>query len=354
MNSNGHCTLSTRDLAIGYPRRHTSPVVVAESLELALNRGEFVCLLGPNGAGKSTLIRTLVGMQPALSGEVSLQGNCLHRMDARQLARRLSVVLTERVSLGSMTAYAVAALGRHPHTNWLGRLTPADERIVHDSLAAAGATALANRFIGELSDGERQKVMVARALAQEPEAMVLDEPTAFLDLPRRVELMRLLRRLAHETGKAILCSTHDLDLALRCADRVWLMTKDGTFHAGAPEDLVLNGTFAEAFGADGIEFDAMAGSFLVHSPHGGKAELQGDGVTAVWTRRALERAGFEVVGPSSGRVAARVTAVAEPATGASEWQWSSGQGTLRVRSLAELVDVARAFVEKNQTGRSER
>ncbi|PMP84292.1 MAG: ABC transporter ATP-binding protein, partial [Roseiflexus castenholzii] len=247
--------LATEDLSIGYAPRRAPWRVIADNLNLALHAGEVVCLLGPNGVGKSTLLRTLVGMQPPLSGRVLLDGADIAALSPREIARRLSIVLTERIEVGQLTAYALVALGRHPHTDWTGRLTPHDEDVVRRALEAVDAVNLAARLVHELSDGERQRVMVARALAQEPLVMALDEPTAFLDLPRRVEMMRLLRRLAHEMNRAILLSTHDLDLALRTADTLWLLAPGGVIHVGAPEDLVLNGAFEATFANEGMTFD---------------------------------------------------------------------------------------------------
>ncbi len=287
--------LETERLSIGYSPRRGPRRVVAADLSLALHAGEVGCLLGPNGVGKSTLLRTLVGMQPALGGRVLLDGADIAGLRPRDLARRLSVVLTERIEVGQLSAYALVALGRHPHTDWTGRLTVRDEEIVRWALEAVGATDLAQRQVHELSDGERQRVMVARALAQEPLLMVLDEPTAFLDLPRRVEMMRLLRRLARETNRALLLSTHDLDLALRSADALWLLAPGGGLHSGAPEDLVLGGAFEATFAGAGIGFDRRQGSFQVHPPAERRAALVGDGLLGVWTARALERAGCHMV-----------------------------------------------------------
>ncbi|MDP6039256.1 MAG: ATP-binding cassette domain-containing protein, partial [Candidatus Latescibacteria bacterium] len=162
------------------------------------------------------------------------------------------------------------------------------------AIQAISAQDLTHRNVGALSDGERQKVMIARALAQQPEVMVLDEPTAFLDLPRRVEMMALLQDLAHSTNKAILLSTHDLDLALRSADRIWLLPQGGPLQVGAPEDLILNGAFEMAFQSDGVHFDADTGAFQMNGQQGDGVALIGDGTFAYWTRRALERAGFQV------------------------------------------------------------
>jgi iron complex transport system ATP-binding protein len=287
--------LQTRALAVGYPIPRHAPKVILDAVDVTLHAGELVCLIGPNGAGKSTLLRTLAAMQSPLHGTVHLLGQDVYSLVPTERARRLSLVLTERVDAGMMTAYALVALGRYPYTGWMGRLTAEDERIVHQAIQAVGAADLTSRYLSELSDGERQKIMIARALAQEPALMLLDEPTAFLDLPRRAELMALLRRLARETQRAILLSTHDLDLALRSADRIWLLPRGGPLTVGAPEDLVLNGAFESAFRSEGVVFDPYTGSFRSTHPPAGTIDLHGSGMAAIWTARALERAGCCVV-----------------------------------------------------------
>ncbi len=243
-------------------------------------------------------MRTLAAMQPPLAGQITLNGADLEALTPRQRAERLSVVLTDRPNLGLLNGYALVALGRHPHTDWTGKLTRYDEAMIRWAVEAVGAQAVADRPVMELSDGQRQKLMIARALAQESEVILLDEPTAFLDLPRRVEIMRLLRQLAAETGRAILLSTHDLDLALRSADRLWLMA-GGSVHAGAPEDLVLSGAFEAAFAGEGVIFDRATGAFRVEQTTRGAVVVVGEGVAAIWTRRALARAGFSVVDAGS-------------------------------------------------------
>ena len=285
--------LTVEDLAIGY-RTKGRDTVVASGIDLSLQEGELVCLLGPNGAGKSTLMRTMAGMQNPLGGRVLIDEDDVHHMPARERAKRLSVVLTERVEAGLLTAHALVGLGRYPHTNWSGKLTERDHEVVRACIERVGAEDLAHRYVSDLSDGERQRVMMARALAQEPRMMILDEITAFLDLPRRVEIMRLLRRLARETGCAILLSTHDLDLALRAADRVWLLPKGGSIQSGSPEDLVLSGAFESAFANEGVDFDRERGAFQVHRHFVGEVELVGEGLASLWTARTLEREGVRV------------------------------------------------------------
>lgn len=288
--------LHTNALSIGYKQGRKAPVVVAEDIEVSLYPGELVCLIGPNGVGKSTLMRTLAGMQLPLSGGVTLDGEEVHNLHNMDLARLLSVVLTERVDVGTLSVYALVGLGRYPYTDWSGVLSEDDEKVVRWAVESVGAVDLAHRNVGELSDGERQKVMIARALAQEPAVMLLDEPTAFLDLPRRVEIMQMLRQLVRDTGRTVLLSTHDLDLALRTADRIWLMPHDAPMQVGAPEDLVLNGAFETAFHSEGVIFDPETGSFRIHQKIGNGVALSGDeGIAMIWTRRALEREGFAIV-----------------------------------------------------------
>lgn len=331
--------LHIENLDIGYADRRQQ-VVVAADVNAGLVPGELVCLLGPNGAGKSTLLRTMAGMQRPLQGAVYLDGRDIHQLDARTLARRLSMVLTERVQAGMLTAYALVALGRHPYTDWAGRLTAVDEQIVQWALTAVGAQTLAHRFVPELSDGERQKVMIARALAQQPQVMLLDEPTAFLDLPHRVEIMGILRQLAHTEKRAILLSTHDLDLALRLADKVWLLPQKGRswhgrFQVGTPEDLVLSGAFSEAFQSAGIRFDPLTGSFQLPPGEVGQVDLVGDGLGAVWARRALEREGFQVHQGANG-AAVRIKVLGD--NGRYHWQLSHQQHTTELASIQSLVE----------------
>ena len=299
--------LKLENLAIGYRSRRRE-AVISKDIDLESTGGEFICLLGPNGAGKSTLLRTIAGMQASLEGRVLIDGVEISRCTAQQRAKLVSVVLTERTMAGLLTGYVMVSLGRYPHTGWFGDLSWNDNAIVEDSLRLAGAEAFGHRLVGELSDGERQRVMLARALAQQPKLLILDEITAFLDLPRRVEVMELLRGLALDTGRTVLISTHDLDLALRNADRLLLLGSDGTLYDGAPEDLVLNGAFSQAFSSEGIDFDLVRGAFQIKREGLVSIALSGGApIRREWTRRAVERNGFEVrevaaIIPDSGAV----------------------------------------------------
>lgn len=298
--------LRAENLAIGYRLSRRGERVVASGLDVEIQAGEMVCLLGPNGAGKSTLMRTLAGLQPALAGRVWLDGKPQDALSAAERARLLSIVLTDRVDVGNLSAFGLVSLGRHPYTRWSGSLSAEDLAAVRLALDAVGAVPLAHRPLLELSDGERQKVMIARALAQEPKLILLDEPTAFLDLPRRVEMMGVLRGLARQSGRAILLSTHDLDLALRSADQLWLLGGTGRIHRGAPEDLVLSGAFERAFASERVNFDAFSGSFHIPRAAAGVVHLYGEGLARRWTERGLEREGFCVDGDRAGLPSAEI------------------------------------------------
>ncbi len=240
-------------------------------------------------------MRTISGMQAPLSGKVFLEGENLHQLPSRKLAKNISVVLTDKVEGGLLTAYEVVSLGRYPYTNWSGTLSNKDHDTIMWAINMVGAEELVYRMFSELSDGERQKIMMARALAQEPKIMILDEITAFLDLPRRVEFMRILRKMAHETNRAVLLSTHDLDLALRGADKIWLLPKEGELTEGAPEDLVLNGDFENAFASEGVQFDKQQGAFHIHTSLKPEIYLSGPPDLVNWTQRSMERIGLSVV-----------------------------------------------------------
>jgi len=287
--------LTARNLSIGYKTGKRENRIVSESLNLDLSSGQLVCLLGPNGAGKSTLMRTLSGLQPNLSGEIILDGQSLSQLKPVDLAQKLSLVLTEKIEAGNLTVHELVSLGRTPYTAWLGTLTEADKEKISWSMQATDTLRYAHRRMNELSDGERQKVMLARALAQDTKLILLDEPTAHLDLPNRVEMMRLLHNLARQTNKAILLSTHELDLALQAADKLWLMHADGKLVTGVPEDLVLNGSFEAAFIKNGFHFDRNTGTFTIHKEASSTLiYLTGNSSLVFWTKRALQREDFVV------------------------------------------------------------
>ncbi|MEB3225969.1 MAG: ABC transporter ATP-binding protein [Synechococcus sp.] len=282
--------LLTENLAVGYQRRS-----LLQDLNLAIAPGQFVCLVGANGAGKSTLLKTLAGLETPQTGQVWLQDQRIDQLSGIQRAKRLSLVLTERVDVAWMSVTELVGLGRYPYTDWQGRLGSEDHKIVREAIAAVGLTALQHKTLNQISDGERQKAMIARALAQETGLMILDEPTAYLDVPRRVEMMQLLQSLAHQRGRTILMSTHDLELALRSADQLWLITPHQRLVVGTPEELVLQGYVGTTFSNGHFYFDQTSGQFQIQPQRRSPIQFQGQGLVATWTERALVRLGFEPV-----------------------------------------------------------
>ena len=242
--------ISAHGLDIGYRLKHSRSVTVHESLDLELRRGELTCLLGLNGAGKSTLLRTLCGFQPPLGGEVEMFGRPLRSLSQSELSRMLGVVLTEKTNAGGISVRDLVALGRYPHTGFFARMTAHDMEVVSGALEAVGISHKADAYVSELSDGERQKAFIAKALAQECPVIVLDEPTAFLDIVSRIEVMKLLHKLATSQDKSILLSTHDLDAALRMADTVWILDKSSPMVCGTPRQLVGDGMIERFFGPE--------------------------------------------------------------------------------------------------------
>ncbi len=276
--------METKKLSVGYLSKGNNNILF-ENLDLSLRAGELVCFMGPNGIGKSTLMRTLAGLQKPLRGTIS-------KVDEKSVA----LVLTERVAVTNMTVKELVTFGRYPYLDWRVTLSEEDEQIVIESIQRVHISHLVDKKIIELSDGQMQMVMIARALAQDTPVLLLDEPTAHLDLNNRVEIMNLLRSLARKTNKAILIATHELDLALQTADLIWLAMPGKKIETGVPEDLVLSGKFDEVFQFKG--FDLKTGK-VAHEVHRNIAvKLIGEGYHYLWTKNALERCGYEIVSES--------------------------------------------------------
>jgi iron complex transport system ATP-binding protein len=286
--------LKTDSLTIGYTHRKKQ-VPLQNNLNLHIREGEMVCLIGPNGTGKSTLLRTLSGLQPPLSGKILIKNKDIQHLTVSERAFLISLVLTDRVEIENATVHSLIAMGRQPYSNWWGNLSENDEKLVTDAIKMVHLENKSNHLLTELSDGERQRAMIAKAFVQDTPIIMLDEPTAHLDLPNRVEIMLLLHRLAHKTGKAVLLSTHELDMALQAADRIWLMTAHLGIETGVPEDLVLNGHFNEAFLSPNYVFNPANGNFSMNYQLEKEVMVTGDKMRLYWTLRALARAGYAAV-----------------------------------------------------------
>ena len=247
-------TIQLIDLGIGYQTKH-GVKSVAEHISGAIRSGELTCLLGANGVGKSTLLRTLSAFQPKTSGQIVIEGRELDTYTDKELSRRIGVVLTEKPDVRNMTVRELVSLGRSPYTGFWGTYSRDDLQIVDEAIAQVGIETLSRRMVQTLSDGERQKVMIAKALAQQTPVIYLDEPTAFLDYPSKVEVLQLLRRISRTAGKIIFLSTHDVELALQLADTIWLMSREEPIAIGSPRQLASEGVLGWFIQRDGITFD---------------------------------------------------------------------------------------------------
>lgn len=263
--TNSTPVLSCHDLTVGYK---ATPVI--RNINLEFSAGHFIALLGPNGAGKTTLLRTLTRHLEPVTGTITVGGRSLNDFTQAELARIMAVVLTDRVTPPLFSVFQFVALGRYPHTDFLGRLTDYDKRVIEQSLAAVRADDLTRRDFASLSDGERQKVLVARALAQEPKILLLDEPTAHLDLKHRVEVMAILRNLCRSKYITVIASLHDVDIAAKVSDRVALV-KEGVITAwGYPEEVLTSKTVAELYDFDSACFSHHLGSIEIRGQDGGQ------------------------------------------------------------------------------------
>ncbi len=251
--------MSTKSLSIGYAsgKRKT---VLAENLDLCIESSSVICLLGQNGIGKSTLLRTLSKMQPPLDGDILLEGESIYSIARNELAKKIGLVLTERIPESNLTVYEMVALGRQPYTNWIGKMVEEDKELVRRALKGAQLEELADMRCDELSDGQLQRAMICRAVAQDTKLILLDEPTAHLDIQHKIETFQLLKKLAVELGRSILISTHEVQLATQMADVLWLMNTEG-ITSGSPEDLIREGRINELFDRNTIHFDKETRQF---------------------------------------------------------------------------------------------
>ena len=277
-------------LQLGYSQEGVRKPLL-EDLNFQLVAGELTCLLGPNGVGKSTLIKAILGEISPWEGQLLLEQKPLSYYTIQERAKHIAVVLTDPIYPGSLTVGQLVALGRTPHTNWLGHLGDTDRAIVEKALADTRIGYLRDARLGELSDGQRQKAMIARALAQDGSIIVLDEPTAHLDLVNRLEIMSLLREISRSQGKAILVVTHDLDIALETADRFWILNCGIPLLSGTPEDLVLSGQIQALFPSDRYQFNVARGR-VEWSQAMPDFQIEGPAEQAYWVKKALVKAGI--------------------------------------------------------------
>jgi len=314
--------VQTNNLSVGY-HHGGKALCLFENIDISLGAGELVCFMGPNGIGKSSLIRTLAGIQKSLGGKIIIPAT-----------QAVALVLTDKVTAAHMNVYDLVTYGRYPYLNWNISLTDKDLALINEAIALTRIDSLIDKRLFELSDGQLQMVMIAKALAQDTPILLLDEPTAHLDLNNRVEIMNTLRELSRTAGKTILVATHELDLALQTADRIWLATQDKKIKEGIPEDLVLDGSFDQVFQFKG--FDLKTGK-VQHQPYRNlSVNLTGDGHEYLWTKNALERCGYEIENSSI---------VVEVRTTEKKTWWTLHSAAIKLEcdSLKKLLDQLSSF-----------
>lgn len=293
MNGKKEILLRAENLRIGY-LLGKKEIKVCDGMNFELKRGELVALLGPNGAGKSTLLRTLSSSLQPLSGNVFYSGRLLKNISQRDLSRKISVVLTDHTQAGGLTVSELVSLGRQPYTGFFGRLKARDLRLVDEAINSVGLSFKSNSYMAELSDGERQKAMIAKALVQETEVLLLDEPAAFLDVASKLELMALLRQIAVERNCAVLFSSHDVEQALTLSDKLWLMSRDGLL-CGGTEDMVLQGHLSDLFRSDNVRFDLGSGVYRLCSDTSASVSVKAQDLSLLfWAKNALLRNGYGI------------------------------------------------------------
>lgn len=285
--------ISASELSIGYPKtRGQSKSVLYDDISFDLYSGELTCLLGSNGAGKSTLLRTLTALQAPLNGRVMLKGKDIGTYSEQELSMLIGLVLTDKTISGGLTVTELVALGRYPYTGFFGRLSKADHGIVEKAMTDVCILHKRDAYVAELSDGERQKVMIAKALAQECPVIILDEPTAYLDIVNRIEITNLLHNLSSSLNKTILLSTHDIELALTLADRLWLLSSGKGLMCGVTEDIVFSDAINDYLGNGYISFDKHTGTFMTQHKFDKYVRLIAEGDLYHWTKNFLQRNGF--------------------------------------------------------------
>jgi iron complex transport system ATP-binding protein len=254
----------------------------------------MVALVGSNGIGKSTLLRTLAAFQPWFAGDIQISGQGLKTLNPKEIARIMSFVSTENIRVPNLSVFDLVAYGRFPYTNWIGMLAGEDKTMVYEAIEKVGLVGFEQRSVMQISDGERQRAMIARALAQDTPVIILDEPTAYLDVSNKYEIFHLLQVLAVEKNKTIVLSTHDLNIALREVDKLWIVTDSGNYQ-GAPEDAVLQGWLNQMFRNEHVGFDEKEGEFFFKKDFRAKVKVEGEGLPLIWTLRALNRKGYQIV-----------------------------------------------------------
>lgn len=322
--------LNIESLEIGYATGKKKKVLLPP-LNASACEGELIAIIGRNGIGKSTLLRTLAGIQQNLGGDIFYSGKRISDYSRSDLALRVGYISTEPVRVANMSVYDLVSIGRFPYTNWIGKIDAEDHRIIMNSLEMTSMTSLRHKYFTELSDGERQKAMIARILAQDTTLMIMDEPTAFLDIGSKYEILHLMHQLTRKSGKTIIFSTHDLQSAVSQSDKIWLILED-RLKEGAPEDLMIEGAFDHLFESSHIRFNSADGSFAFKGAERVGFFVEGKGFVKHWTEEALKREGFKVVKELTSPF------IKLSATGKKTWTLVSGDSSVEFFSIYDLIE----------------
>lgn len=329
--------VACKGVSIGYKDQSNGLIAVKSDLSLKAVQGELVALIGGNGIGKSTLLKTIAGFQSPLSGDLLIHQKSISDYNPVELAKELGFVSTENVHVANLTVEEMVGLGRYPYTNWFGQLEERDHQIMGEAIRKVGLSGYEKRLINRISDGERQRAMIARALAQDTRIIILDEPTAFLDIANKYEIMHILHQLVNEEGKCVIFSTHDLNTALSMADRIWLMLGSEVVE-GIPEELAYKGYFGSLFpGNTHLYFDEEKYDFRIKKEKVGTILLSADSQELNWISKALERIGFEVVidaflATNLTDSSSQISVIQQ----AGSWKLINGEHYNEVKSLEEL------------------
>ena len=333
MENNLKDILTFNSLKIGYTSgKHEN--VLLPPLKANARRGDLIALIGRNGIGKSTLLKTLAGLQPNLGGEIKYNGKNIRDYSRIELAQKVGYISTEIVKVSNMSVYDLVSLGRFPHTNWIGKIDKKNHEIIMDSIEKTGLKPLINRFVSEISDGERQRAMIARIFAQDTGIMVMDEPTAFLDIGSKYEILHLMHNLSQQNDKTIIFSTHDLNMAMSQSDKIWLLL-DNELIEGAPEDLMMKGAFDHIFDSSHVQFNSDHGTFSFLQEGRGDIYVVGQGKLRHWTEKAVIRAGFSLSGMETN------PQILIPSDKNNKWQFLTTNLTIEFGTIYELINYLR-------------
>jgi iron complex transport system ATP-binding protein len=327
--------LSLVSLKIGYTSGKNKNVLLPP-LNAGAKRGEMIAVIGRNGIGKSTLLRTLTGLQRPIGGGIFYYNKHIEDYSRMELAQKVGYISTEIIKVSNMNVYDLVSLGRFPHTNWTGKVEKRDHEIISDALLKTSMSSFVKKMVSELSDGERQKAMIARILAQDTGIMIMDEPTAFLDVASRYDILHLMHILSSDGNKTIIFSTHDLQLAISQSDKIWLILEDGLIE-GAPEDLMLSGAFDHLFDSSTVTFNSYDGTFSFRSDTQGLIFVEGESEKRHWTEKALIRAGFNI------SLERTLPYIVLPVDKNNPWQLVSGIRVLQFNTIYDLMDCLKSL-----------